>query len=314
MKRRDFTLATAAAAAAATAAPAIGQAASPTEPPLPAVDVGRIERLPQLASQHVDARTVDVWLPPGYDGRLPHAVLYMHDGQMLFDARTTWNRQAWDVHLAASRLMAAGRIVPTIVVGVYNNGKRRHSEYFPEKALAHLPPAWRSELVTRGLDGQPRADAYLRFLADELKPAIDARYATRREAASTAVMGSSMGGLISLYAGCERPDIFGLVGALSTHWIGTFEPNANAPLALLSWLRDRLPRPAGRRLYLDTGNAELDAHYPTWHAAAAQVIRDAGYGEGREAMIRLFDGAGHNERAWAARLEEPLAFLLAPRR
>jgi predicted alpha/beta superfamily hydrolase len=311
MNRRHFTLA--AATVAATASPAIGQTAAEA-PPLPSVTVGRIERLAPFPSRHVDARIVDVWLPPGYDARQAHAVLYMHDGQMLFDATTTWNRQAWDAHLAVARLMAGGRIVPTIVVGVFNNGKRRHSEYFPERALAHLPPALRSELVARGLDGQPRADAYLRFLAEELKPAIDARYATRREAAWTAVTGSSMGGLISLYAGCERPDVFGLVGALSTHWIGSFEPNATVPLALLTWLRERLPRPAGRRLYLDTGNAELDAHYPTWHAAAAQVIRDAGYGEGREAMIRLFDGAGHHERAWAARLEEPLAFLLAPRR
>ncbi len=239
------------------------------EAPQPAVAVGRLERLPAIASAHVDARPVDVWLPAGYSAARRHAVLYVHDGQMLFDARSTWNRQAWDIHLAVDRLMREGRIPPTLVVGVWNNGERRRSEYYPEKFLRYLAEPVRQRLVAEGLAGQPRADAYLRYLVHELKPAIDARYATRPERAATAVLGSSMGGLISIYAFCEYPQVFGGAAGLSTHWVTAFQPNAMLPLA-------------------------------------------RGY-TARDSALRVFEGTGHNERAWGARVHLAIEFLLGGR-
>jgi len=281
--------------------------------PLPQVDVGRIERLERFASRHVDARHVDVWLPDGCSATARCDVLYMHDGQMLFDASTTWNRQAWNVHLALSRLIAAGRVAPTIVVGIWNNGPLRHSEYFPEKFLRHVPEPEHAQVVAKGLAGRPRADAYLRFLVEELKPAIDARYATNPGRDHSFVMGSSMGGLISIYAMNEYPQVFGGAAGLSTHWVGKAEPNAVLPLAAFTYLRDHLAPPDGRRLYMDHGTTELDALYPTYQAFVNQIVRDRGYVEDRDAMLRVFDGTGHNERAWAARLEIPLRFLLRAR-
>ena len=167
--------------------------------PLPRVTAGRIERLAGFPSEHVNARDVDVWLPPGYDGRRRHAVLYMHDGQMLFDPATTWNRQAWRVDAIAAPLIAAGALRPFIVVGPWNGGASRHAEYYPEGFLGHVEPATlRQEFIDKALQGRPRADAYLRFLVEELKPAIDARYATLPGRVDTCVMGSSMGGMISV--------------------------------------------------------------------------------------------------------------------
>ena len=177
--------------------------------PVPEVAVGRIERLPAMASRHVDARPVDVWLPADYDPAKRYAVLYMHDGQMLFDASKSWNRQAWDVHLTVDRLVRQGRIPDTLVVGVWNNGRLRHSEYYPEKFLPFVAEPMRRRFIEQGLQGRPRSDAYLRYLVEELKPAIDARYATRASREHTFVMGSSMGGLISLYAINEYPQVFG---------------------------------------------------------------------------------------------------------
>ena len=115
--------------------------------PLPEVGIGRIERLSPLASRHVDPRPVDVWLPADYSPDKRYNVLYVHDGQMLYDARMAWNGQAWDLHLAVARLAAAGRIADTLIVGVWNNGPWRHSEYFPQKFLPHLPVALRERLV-----------------------------------------------------------------------------------------------------------------------------------------------------------------------
>ena len=282
------------------------------EPPRPTVSVGRIERLPAIASAHVDARPVDVWLPADYSPARRHAVLYVHDGQMLFDAASTWNRQAWDIHLAVDRLMREGRIPPTIVVGVWNNGERRRSEYYPEKALRHLAEPLRQRLVAEALAGQPRADAYLRYLVQELKPAIDARYATRPERAATAVLGSSMGGLISVYAFCEYPQVFGGAAGLSTHWVTAFQPNAMLPLAAFEYLRDHLPAPDGGRLYMDHGTTELDAIYAPYQAFVNEIVRERGYGP-RDSALRVFEGTGHNERAWGARVHLAIEFLLGGR-
>ncbi len=289
---------------------------------LPQPEFGRIERLANFSSTHVDARHVDVWLPENFDALKAAGqrfkVLYMHDGQMLFDARSTWNKQAWHVDRTLTRLMKSGQLAPTLVVGVWNNNKFRHSEYFPQKFLQHMRSEPRAELIQKGLQGKPQADAYLRFLVEELKPTIDARYPTHTDAAHTAIMGSSMGGLISVYAMNEYPQVFGGAAGLSTHWIGGHTPNAHMPLAAYVYLRDHLADPSTHKLYQDHGTTELDALYAPYQVFVDQLARDRGYTEQGAApnfMTRVFSGTGHNERAWADRLEMPVLFLLgqAPR-
>jgi predicted alpha/beta superfamily hydrolase len=277
--------------------------------PLPEVSVGRIERLPAILSKFVDARPVDVWLPANYSPARRYRVLYMHDGQMLYDAAKSWNHQAWDVHLTVNRLVSEGRMPDTLVVGIWNNGKYRHSEYYPEKFLPDLPETLRTTFIAQGLQGRPRADAYLRYLVEELKPAIDARYTTRPERDSTFIMGSSMGGLISVYAMNEYPQVFGGAAGLSTHWVGSFEANAALPLAAFNYLQRHLADPATHRLYLDHGTTELDALYAPYQAFIDQIVRDRGY-SAANSVSRVFEGTGHNEKAWAARLEIPLLFLM----
>jgi enterochelin esterase-like enzyme len=229
---------------------------------------------------------------------------------MLYDAGITWNKQAWKVQDAVQRLIDAGRIPPTLVVGVWNNGKYRHSEYFPQKYLAGMPEPLRKRLVDEALLGKPQSDAYLRFLVEELKPAIDAKYATRPEAASTLLMGSSMGGLISVYGMNEYPAVFGGAAGLSTHWVGIFKPNAAIPLAAFNYLRAHLADPATHRLYQDHGTTELDALYAPYQVIVNDLARERGYADGVNFETRVFEGTGHNETAWAQRLEVPLLFLL----
>lgn len=281
--------------------------------PIPEVSVGRIERLANFPSKFVDARHVDVWLPEGYSAAKRYNVLYMHDGQMLFDASKSWNKQAWDAHLTLSRLIRDGRIPDTLIVGVWNNGKFRHSEYFPQKYLPGMPEPLRDKLIKEGLQDKPQSDAYLRFLVEELKPAIDARYATKPGAASTFLMGSSMGGLISVYAMNEYPQVFGGAAGLSTHWVGIHKPNAAIPLAAFNYLRSNLADPATHRLYQDHGTTELDALYAPYQLVINDLARERGYVDGNNFETRVFEGAGHNERAWAARMEIPLLFLMGKR-
>lgn len=284
---------------------------------MPQPESGRIERLANLTSRHVDARHIDVWLPRDFDAQVAAGqrfnVLYMHDGQMLFDARTTWNKQAWQVDRALARLMDTGQIGPTLVVGIWNNGPYRHSEYFPQKHLHHMAPAAHEQLVQKALQGQPRADAYLRFLVQELKPLIDARYPTLQDPAHTVVMGSSMGGLISVYAMNEYPHVFGAAAGLSTHWVGSYEANSDMPNAALAYLREHLADPRSHKLYQDRGTTQLDALYAPYQVQVDQLVRARGYtdqGPSPNFMSRVFEGTGHNEQAWADRLEIPLLFVL----
>lgn len=322
--------------AALMAAPAAGLAAchgpalapTPVAGPVPRVRFGRLERWAPFVSRHVPARPVEVWLPPGYDGRRPHAVLYMHDGQMLFDASTTWNRQAWAVDQVAAPLLAQGRLRPFIVVGPWNGGPRRFAEYFPQAWWPLLPAAMQQQLARRNLPGaahatagpssaaaghpehgHPDSDAYLRFLVEELKPAVDTRYATQPGRGDTLLAGSSMGGLISLYGLCERPDVFGGAACISTHWIGSFERNTVVPDAALAYLRQRLPRPDQVRLWMDRGTQELDALYDHAQARVDALMAERGFGPPAFRSV-VHTGSGHNETDWQRQLAGPLLHLL----
>ena len=206
-------------------------------------------------------------------------------------------------------------------VGIHNGGKRRHVEYFPQKPFAALPQDFRSQLLGMNrnpqqvlFDGSVDSDAYLKFLVEELKPYIDTHFSVNTDAAHTAVMGSSMGGLISVYAMNEYPQVFGGAAGLSTHWVGVFQPNAGIPLAAFNYLREHLAAPEIHRLYQDRGDGGLDAIYAPYQGFIDEIVREQGYREqGPQAnyMTRVFEGQGHDETAWSARLEIPLLFLLS---
>jgi enterochelin esterase-like enzyme len=278
---------------------------------------GRVERIESMPSQWVAARNIDIWLPPDYQPGQRYAVLYMHDGQMLFDATTTWNKQAWRVDEQISKLMALELIEPTIVVGIWNAAAYRHAEYFPQKPFMQLPQAVRDSLLQAGGPGRPalfagpvQSDNYLRFIVEELKPLIDRRYPTKPEAAHTFIAGSSMGGLISIYAVCEYPTIFGGAACLSTHWPGTFQQEDNpVPQAFVNYLDAHLPTPNSHRLYFDRGTEGLDAWYETPQWQVDTLLAAKGY---RSPWLQslTFEGHDHNELAWAGRLAMPLVFLL----
>jgi enterochelin esterase-like enzyme len=296
----------------ALAAPVVSTPAAATAPAA-RVTVGKLERLALAPSKFVDARPVEVWLPDGYADKVRAGkrfqVLYMHDGQMLFDASSTWNKTAWNVHETLARLIREGKVDDTIIVGIFNIADNRYFEYFPEKFLDEMSPDARAAFVRDGLKHQPEADDYLRFLVQELKPVVDAKYATRTDAAGTFIMGSSMGGLISVYAMSEYPQVFGGAAGLSTHWPGIGKHNATLPLAAYNYLDHKLPAPQGHKLYQDHGGVGLDAMYAPYQGFVDQIVRDKGYTDAHY-LSKVYPADGHNEKAWEARLEAPLVFLL----
>lgn len=284
----------------------------------PVASTGRIERHEQFPSQFVTARNVDVWLPEGYSPRNKYAVLYMHDGQMLFDGAGTWNKQEWQVDEIVGKLLTEGKIRDCIVVGVWNSGQGRHADYFPQKPFEQLS-AQEKETVFSAVrsNGQLvfnsenlRADSYLKFLVTELKPFIDKHYATRKDRKNTFIAGSSMGGLISMYAVCEYPKIFGGAACISTHWPGIFAIENNpVPGAFIQYLKTNLPDPKTHLMYFDHGDMTLDALYPPYQAQADVVLKAGGY-TAKNLLSKAFPGEDHSERAWAKRLHIPLVFLL----
>ena len=266
---------------------------------------GHVEGWQAMPSRHVAARDVDVWLPPSYaqDPARRYPVLYVHDGQNMFDAALSYTGVDWDVDGALTRLIASNRVGEAIVVAVHNT-PARFAEYMPQ-----APIAGRDTVATgvSHVGPQPAAaivsDAYLQFLVDELKPFIDTRYRTRPGCSDTSTMGSSMGGLISLYALARHPDVFGAAAAVSTHW-----PAGDG--AIVDWLDRTLPPPGTHRVYFDHGTATLDAGYATYQQRMDAVMRSRGYAPGAAWTTRVFPGAEHNETAWRARVDMPLRFLL----
>jgi enterochelin esterase-like enzyme len=286
---------------------------------LPQVSAGQLQRLDNFPSKLVPARTVDVWLPDGFPAAQKYAVLYMHDGQMLFDGSTSWNKQEWRVDEVAQQLQNAGKVRPFIVVAVHNHPDNRHAEYFPQAPFLSLPLEKQQALYQ--LERQPGqklfkqtvySDRYLQFLVTELKPFIDANFPVYPDAANTFIMGSSMGGLISLYALSQYPEVFGGAACLSTHWPGSFSVADNPiPTAFLSFMRQHLPPAAQHKIYFDYGDQTLDALYPPLQQKVDQLMRQLKYPETLW-QTRFFPGTDHSEAAWAQRLHIPLEFLLAP--
>jgi enterochelin esterase-like enzyme len=277
---------------------------------LPQVKSGTLRRFENFPSQYVEPRNVDVWLPAGYTSSKRCAVLYMHDGQMLFDSTITWNKQEWGVDEVAGALLNDKRIHDLIIVGIWNNISYRHSEYFPEKPLARLSAPTRDSIIRRELKGKPQADEYLRFIVRELKPFIDSTFATYRDRKHTFIAGSSMGGLISMYAICEYPRVFGGAACLSTHWPGSLLQNNNeVPLAFQHYLHDNLPTPRKHKIYFDYGTTTLDSLYQPYQLQVDAIMKRKKYSAKNWKSLK-FEGEPHSEQAWARRLHIPLLFLL----
>ena len=268
---------------------------------------GSLIQVANFPSQLVAPRNLSIWLPPGYAAsKQRYPVIYMHDGQNLFDATSAYGGKTWGV---AETLTAMPR--EAIVVGIWNT-KLRGPEYFPQKVYDLLPSGQKqSAIVMHGR--APVSDAYLKFIVTELKPYIDRTYRTRTGPADTSMMGSSMGGLISLYAMAEYPKVFGQVACLSVHWpMG--DPQKGDPEAVVAawnaYLKTSAWAPGANRLYMDHGTLTLDSFYRPYSERMEVILPQLGWHRDADWVSRVYEGGEHNEASWAARLDVPLAFLL----
>ena len=288
------------------------------------VSSGTLIVIDNVKSKFIAPRDIRVWLPKQYDTWLKNgeeiATLYMHDGQMLFDASTTWNQQEWGVDETLSVLFDEGQVIPFIVVGIDNGGSLlRHAEYFPQKPFESLEASYQQELyqLARGdrlLFGgnNVQSDKYLKFIVKELKPMIQGRFKTSKASNRNVLLGSSMGGLISWYGLLEYPEEFGRAASISTHWPGTMAVDDKRIInAFEQYITHSLQYREGMRWYMDHGDAELDSLYPPLQDQISKALSSMALPD--EAIeIRNYPGEGHNENAWRKRLKAPILYLMAP--
>ena len=249
---------------------------------------GDIRTHEHFPSRHLEHdRTLIVFRPPGYDAdpRRRYPVLYVHDGQNIFDRATSVGEE-WHIDETAHALITAGAVEPILIVGIYNTGEHRAEEYTPSRDAG------------TGVGGQ--ADRYGLMLVEEIKPMIDREYRTLPTRDVTGMMGASLGGLLTLHLGLTHPAVFGRLAVLSPSvwWDGR-------------WILDRvraLPTKSPLRIWLDAGTREGERVLPDTRA-----LRDAlvarGWTAGDDLAYSEIEGGEHNEASWATRVEPVLRFL-----
>ncbi|HZX25808.1 MAG TPA: alpha/beta hydrolase-fold protein, partial [Telluria sp.] len=243
---------------------------------------GKVVVVPGIASPQLkNERALRIYLPPSYDENKAkrYPVLYMHDGQNLFDAKTAAFGVEWGIDETVNHLVAMGRMDEVIVVGI-DNTPERIPEYTPCCDPKH---------------GGGRIDAYMGFIVDTVKPYVDRSYRTLPDRDNTAIMGSSLGGIASVYIAGKHPELFSKAGGVSSSfWWNNRDLVKNAP--------QHVPV----KFYLDAGtdNDGLEE---------SKQMRDAmlahGYRNGVDLYFVAADGASHNEKSWAARVDKPLVWF-----
>ncbi len=262
---------------------------------------GRIE------TTDIGNHRVDVWIPDEVSSGTP--ILVMHDGENIFYPEYTFHNQTWGILQA----IAHGRIVadcmPIVVAvwglrGEHAFDKSRMYELAPQDLLVANPDLYqmldKAEFQVEQLAG----NRYQSLLAEEIVPTVANKYGVSLDRRRTAIMGSSMGGLASLYGMAKHPDVYGAALCLSTHvafWDPAFVPS----------LVDLLPSPGSHFVWTDRGSINLDSQYEQPHRDVIAALLSKGYTRDVDFQAHIFDGTDHNELAWSRRIEYPLNWWLS---
>lgn len=286
-------------------------------PALAGEDVGRLNHItppPSHALGDASPR-LTIWTPPGYPvAQKRYGVVYMLDGQNLFDPKLAGYGKVWRADTTAAHMIADGRIPPVIIVGIWSDGPSRYRTYFPKTLHTAARGPMRAEM-DRLAGGPMVSDKFLRYVATELKPWVDANYLTLPDRAHTTIIGSSAGALIALEAIATWPRVFGQAACVSMHWPLGDPSKVDAdgkPIQTLwtNYFRRTLRKPGGRKIWFDRGTATLDASYEPYLEREAGELVKAGWTRDTDFRAETYYGAEHDENYWAARLPDMLQWLI----
>jgi enterochelin esterase-like enzyme len=275
--------------------------------------VGVIDTLRLNHFENIEDRAIYVWKPTDYNAKQVHNVLLMHDGQMLFDATKTWNKQEWRADEIADSLIKRKLVPPFIIVAIPNVEGYRTTDYFPEDPFYNIPMYLQKELLnTQKAD--INSNNYLEYLGTHVMPAVRAKYNVSANSTDVCLAGASMGGLISWYGLCNQTEVFGNAICMSTHW-----PGANPTKygdTIFSAFKDYLANTGGLRyaarrggkLYFDCGDKTLDAFYPSLQKKIDFIVRGKEFNYSNTKTVYATD-ADHTENAWSKRLADAIIFI-----
>ncbi|MEK6648872.1 MAG: alpha/beta hydrolase-fold protein [Actinomycetota bacterium] len=250
-----------------------------------------------------DGRIVDYWSP-----QTPtHHLLIAHDGQNVFDRRTATHRSTWQMAQSAIRVSERLGITPPAIIGVFHSSSDKNPlgrilDLAPQDPYQNGIPTPRDMNISIAPE-QLQGNRYLEQITDRIAPTISKELGINLAEANTAIIGSSMGGLASLYALGKRPDFFGTCLALSTHW----PVGGNA---LVDALINALPVPGTHKIWMSYGTKGHDASYGPFQKYADQKMLEAGWRKNHDFTARQFEKSGHNEKSWAKYLDQPMRFWL----
>jgi enterochelin esterase-like enzyme len=282
----------------------------------PKVSFGTLKHFQNFESKFVEPRNVDVWLPNGYNKKNKYAVLYMNDGEHMFDTSSTSVKKGWNMDETITTLLNEDKIKKCIVVAIWSKGGLRHGEYFPQKPFETLSTNEQDSMYQVKFGVKPmlkikvKSNEYLKFLVKELKPFIDKNYSTLKDVKNTFIGGASMGGLISWYAVCEYPNVFGGAACLSTHWPGLLPSKNNlVSNAFNKYLLTNVPPALDHRFYFDYGSIQVDWFYKPLQTKVDLLFETKGYAV-ENYLSKEFKGDDHSNKSWRKRVDIPLLFLL----
>lgn len=277
---------------------------------------GRFLEYRDLRASGLPDQRLTIWLPPGYDaGSKRYRVLYMHDAQNLFDPALSNFNKVWAADKAMMAHAAKHGEDPWIIIGIWSPDADRYRQYMPQPAYEAASPDLRARMDAFGNGGPIVSKLYIDWIANTLKPWADRAFRTRPGRDETAIIGSSMGGLISLYAFLEHTNVFGRAGCVSTHWPGTNPTGVDGvDIEMLriwtNMLEAKLGVPEGRKIWFDHGDATLDAYYPPYQDVIDATIGSTAWVRGEHWESRFYPGAEHEENAWAQRLPDVFEWVL----
>ena len=251
-----------------------------------------------------DGRLVDYWSPAVPTQHL----LIAHDGQNIFDRATSTHRTTWQMAQSAIRVSNEIGIIPPAIIGVFHsrsatNPWGRILDLAPQDPFQNGVPAYQAsdEISLENLQG----NNYLDQITNVIAPTICQNLRLDISKLDKAIIGSSLGGLASLYAIAKRPDFFTTALALSTHWTAGEIPLVEAML-------DSLPKPGQHKIWMSRGTRGHDAHYGDFQDYADKKMLRAGWREGEDFITQVYKRSGHNERSWRKYLDQPMKFWLTP--
>ncbi len=263
---------------------------------------------PDIISTKIVERDIYIYLPPSYfnDSDKKYPVLYMQDGQNIFDTPTA-NYGGWKIDTKATELINSNAIPELIIVGIENTSKRKE-EYVGFSTLYKHNQTGKEEYIT---ESKQFSDNYVDFIVHKVKPLIDTQYRTLSDRENTAIAGSSFGAGVSLYIGYSYPEIFSKIGALS---YGNYNPNvgqwSDRPFWITEYLLDKvITKKQDLQIYLDCGKLDVDAIFHTQAIIMNEGLQKIGFTSNKDLLFILDEKRGHNEKAWAERMEQFLLFF-----